>query len=474
MKLAIKIFILVFIIITVIVLYQSRIDNTLAIINVDIINPNEKLVPRLGYVIIRGDKIHKVGYGKFEPTNVKTIVDAEGQYLIPGLIDSHVHLSSISGMDFEHKEQHPELVTQYFQYLSNSYLFYGFTTLIDLNPDERYSMKTFRVAAVNPDIYSCGGITMENGYPAALFPEDIRYSVMPNVIMEKDREKSLSQKLIIHNIKNQNKLCVKLFYQKSFRPELSWSVFDEELLQKLTLFAKQHELPVVAHANTLQAQNMVLDADVNIIAHGLWNWGELNNQKVLPEKIQATLDRIIEQKVGYQPTVQVIQGLRMLHEPSYLERVELKNTLPHMLVDWYVSDAGQWYKNAASKKLLTTFYHQGRSALSYLAKHDARLLFGSDTPSAPIYTNLPGYNGYLEMQEWIVAGVSLSKLFKALTIDNAKAFQLDHLYGSVASGKVANLLLLKKNPLESIEAYNSISQVIVRGKNYSREQFKIK
>ena len=30
---------------------------------------------------------------------------------------------------------------------------------------------------------------------------------------------------------------------------------------------------------------------------------------------------------------------------------------------------------------------------NYLAMHNARLLFGTDTPSAPLYTNPPGLNG---------------------------------------------------------------------------------
>ncbi|APJ04349.1 amidohydrolase family protein [Silvanigrella aquatica] len=75
------------------------------------------------------------------------------------------------------------------------------------------------------------------------------------------------------------------------------------------------------------------------------------------------------------------------------------------------------------------------------------------------------------MKEWLKAGVSLDKILEAATINNAKFFNLNDAYGSIADGKIANILLLKKNPLESIEAYNEIDSVIIHGKIYEREVF---
>lgn len=47
----------------------------------------------LASVVINGDKIEKILVGKDEPWHVstETIIDAEGLYLIPGIIDEHVH-----------------------------------------------------------------------------------------------------------------------------------------------------------------------------------------------------------------------------------------------------------------------------------------------------------------------------------------------------------------------------------------------
>ena len=73
------------------------------------------------------------------------------------------------------------------------------------------------------------------------------------------------------------------------------------------------------------------------------------------------------------------------------------------------------------------------------------------------------------MHRWVEAGVSLPQLFRALTIDNAEALGLSDVIGTVQPGKTANLLLLDKNPLETIDAYNEIDQVILSGRVIDRE-----
>lgn len=98
-----------------------------------------------------------------------------------------------------------------------------------------------------------------------------------------------------------------------------------------------------------------------------------------------------------------------------------------------------------------------------LAKRGVPLSFGSDTPSGPIYTQFPGVNGFGKMHRWRETGISPKTLFHAMTLGNAGFLGLERELGTVAEGKLADLLLLEKNPLESIQAYNSIVTVFVRG-----------
>jgi imidazolonepropionase-like amidohydrolase len=90
-------------------------------------------------------------------------------------------------------------------------------------------------------------------------------------------------------------------------------------------------------------------------------------------------------------------------------------------------------------------------------------LLGSDTPSSPTFGNQPGYDTYREMRLMALSGVSLDAVLRAGTINNARQFGLEKDYGTIARGKVANLLLLDANPLESIAAWSRIDKIVLRG-----------
>ena len=95
-------------------------------------------------------------------------------------------------------------------------------------------------------------------------------------------------------------------------------------------------------------------------------------------------------------------------------------------------------------------------------------MFGSDTPSGPTFGNPPGLNGFLELERLAGAGIPLDRLLASATIEAARAFHLDDRYGTIEVGKVANLLLLRANPLETVEAYDAIDLVISRGQVLER------
>jgi imidazolonepropionase-like amidohydrolase len=67
------------------------------------------------------------------------------------------------------------------------------------------------------------------------------------------------------------------------------------------------------------------------------------------------------------------------------------------------------------------------------------------------------------------AGMSLRQVLRAATIENARMFHLDSQIGTIEPGKIANLVLLSKSPLEGVDAYNSVVTVFVHGKPIARE-----
>ena len=73
------------------------------------------------------------------------------------------------------------------------------------------------------------------------------------------------------------------------------------------------------------------------------------------------------------------------------------------------------------------------------------------------------------MQQLQKAGMSLAQIFKAATINNAREFKLDSQVGTIEPGKITNLVLLKKSPLESVDAYDSVTTIFVHGKPIPRK-----
>jgi imidazolonepropionase-like amidohydrolase len=172
-------------------------------------------------------------------------------------------------------------------------------------------------------------------------------------------------------------------------------------------------------------------------------------------------------------------GLRAYFDPNYLKNPVIPKVVPAELLQWFNSPQGKWFKKEIAGELtpdakVAEGIEQGpirrvRQVVAYLASKDANFLFGTDTPSAPTYGNLPGLNGYLEMQQLKDAGLTFKQILRAATINNARMFKIDSQVGTIEPGKVANLILLKKSPLESVDAYDSITTVWVHGKQISRE-----
>src|SRR5580704_11419113 len=75
------------------------------ITDVTIVSPEALNHVVKGSVLIDGERIVRVErrLGVKAPAGAK-VVSATGQFLIPGLIDSHVHLASIPGMGFDQRD----------------------------------------------------------------------------------------------------------------------------------------------------------------------------------------------------------------------------------------------------------------------------------------------------------------------------------------------------------------------------------
>ena len=464
------------------------------ITNVTILSPENLDRPSTATVVIENGRILRIDRTTSpKPPANASVISGKGQFLIPGLIDSHVHIAMVPGMNLDQNPGKEQMIDAYFRQLPRSYLYYGYTTLVDLGVFGGPAVQNFRQAPLHPDLYDCGeSIPIANGYPMSFLPPEERFKRFPNFLYDPARAKSIpaeynpedhSPAADVARVKNSGAICVKTFFERGFADNFKLPVVTPEMLAEIRRASTQSGLLLFVHANSYEAQKVGLSGNVDFIAHGMWHWRDhdrvLDQEPQVPGEIQTTLDQIAAAKIGYQPTIQVLEGERVYFEPEYLNSPALAKVVPQELITWFKSPEGRWFGNLINEDHLSDeqfrkIYDQGplrrvRQATNYLAQKNANFTFGTDTPSSPTYGNLPGLNGYLEMRQLHNAGLSLTQIFQAATINNARKLKLDSQIGTIEPGKTANLLLLTKSPLDSLEAYDSISTVFLRGQPIRRD-----
>src|SRR5579862_504206 len=466
----------------------TAVAGDLRIENVTVVSPESAREINNATVTIHDGRIQSISAathaGRSSGAAAVDTLDGTNLFLIPGLIDSHVHLGGIPGMTDEQEKAHPEIARAARDQIPRSYLYSGFTTLVDLisTPEEMGRWKSHEPV---PDTYFCGGAAVMDGYPSNYLPKQIRYQAMPYMLMEPRaaaapppgmKASEHTTQAVVTRMKTDGAICVKTFFERGFGGEHDLPVPQADTVRALVRAAHAAGLPVLMHANSLEAQTFALDSNVDIIAHGLWNTDEKTKPGELTALEKSVLDRIIATKIGWQPTLQVLYGLHNLFDDATLADPMLSHVLPASLIDWYRTPEGKWFRDsmvagspeAATPSVAATMFmspiKRVAAATGYMAQHHARLLFGSDTPSAPTYANPPGLNGWMEMRHLADAGVTPEQIFEAATLSNARALKLDRDIGTVQVGKRANLLLLRADPRRTIEAYQKIVKVILHGR----------
>ncbi|CUI09659.1 amidohydrolase family protein [Massilia antarctica] len=456
--------------------------------NVKLVSPEKLDRIETGSVLIDGGRITRVerGPAKAAPSGAK-VVDGKGYYLTPGLIDSHVHLHAVPGMSMEQGASGDSMAQNYFRQMPRSFLYHGFTTVIDLAVSDYGVIDRFRKEPLHPDVFHCGeALVLANGYPMSFMTPDTRFKSFGNFLFDPAMPTTVPAEFApathtvaagVARVVKAGGICVKTHFERGFGANRNLPVMSSAKFAEVRAATAQAGKVLVTHANSFEAQSFAVAGKADVLAHGMWHWGALNGQAGLPNEIKALLDKIVDQRTGYQPTMQVLYGLRAYVEPGYLNDPALRKVVPASLLAWFSTPEGQWFKpevtegedDAAVMQGMEGPLRRQRAVVAYLAGRDANFVFGSDTPSSPTYGNLPGLNGYREMQQLHAAGMSLAQIFKAATINNARTFKLDAELGSIEVGKAANLLLMKTSPLEDVSAYDSVVTVWVRGQQTARE-----
>lgn len=399
-------------------------------------------------ILIEGDKIKAIQASKsVELDGVQNIIDLNGRYVIPGLIDSHVHL-------FRPKNRE-EILTKL--------LFSGVTSVRDMGGDTRvYQNLNAQIeqgTLMGPDIYFAATIF------GPTFLKDPRtkfaargyepgYAPWMRVI---DNQTNLEQ--VVLEAKQAGVTGLKVY-----------SNVSPELLVKLSNAAHASGLKMWSHSSIYPSKpSDAVMAKVDVISHGIGMIFELENNMPLSfnEAIRSAVPlQDFENTNALAPQfVALFKNMKtndLIFEPTLSAwSKKLRTQRPKIKSTTQNPNPTSHLATAATKMDVVAMDNWVKRITKAAYNNGVLIAAGTD-----LNTNI------MWVQDEIVlltqCGLSNIDAIKAATLNGAKAIGIEDSHGSITVGKKANLVILSKNPLENIENIQSVLAVYKNGKEYKK------
>jgi imidazolonepropionase-like amidohydrolase len=201
-------------------------------------------------------------------------------------------------------------------------------------------------------------------------------------------------------------------------------------------------------------------ADVNPEENGFfgYNFTNLANTSMIGDLVEKA--RI--NKVWIVPTQSLFErwfapvstkDLIMQKEMQYMPGSTLRNwvSIKNQTLGNAQFDSTQWVKFDQIRKML----------IKDLSENGHGILMGSD---APQLFNVPGFSIHHEIDGMQRAGMSNLEIIRTGTVNPAKFFGMDKVFGKVKKGMDADLIITHENPLEELDALQNLYGVFRMGK----------
>jgi len=425
------------------------IPGTVAFLDVNVVPMDSERILEHQTVIIRNGKIETIGsFQEIEIPGNATQIDGSGRYLMPGLVDMHAHIEHEDAMIL---------------FLAN-----GVTTVRNLWGCPKHLTWKKRILMgelTGPSIYTAG--TLVDGPPG---------SWDDSIILENPED---AEKFVIDQ-KEKGYDFIKVYYLK------------KEPFYALLAAAHEHNIPVIGHVSDDVGLEDVLTSGQYSIEHldGYWMSLESDNSPFRGKYVDShsylmKWNYIDETKmpdvaaltkssgIWNCPTLVVYQrdaspaeadSFYALPEMKYMDPVSLASWDPTTYFMTMNRTDEEW--EAIGKEFPVLIKLTG-----HLHKAGAKILLGTDTPNPFV---VPGFSVHTELQNFIKAGMSPYEAIKTGTYNAAECLASLDKFGTVQTGKQADLILLEDNPLEDVKNVTCRCGVMVRGQWFSEDDLQDK
>jgi hypothetical protein len=180
-----------------------------------------------------------------------------------------------------------------------------------------------------------------------------------------------------------------------------------------------------------------------------------------PEMAQAIFAAMKREGTWYVPTHLTRWVDAYAEDPAVRDDPLLRYLHPLMKRQW-LEDIDEMLADDPSPEARATYrelYQKGLELTGAAHRAGVKILAGTDYIAA-------GADLHRELEHLVAAGLTAAEALHAATLAPAEYFGLDRQYGSVTTGKTADLLLLRANPLEDIRNTLQIDAVLFNGNLY--------
>jgi imidazolonepropionase-like amidohydrolase len=380
------------------------------------------------------------------PSGAKT-VNLSGKFVMPGIIDSHVHVGMMKGVTQDEKYETPANVEADLK----QYAAYGVTAVQVLGTDKDFVLQMRnqqrKSRPTMARLFSAGqGAVFKGGYGGLLgvttpisTPEEARKLV--------DEQAAKGVDLIkLWMDDERHTIPIKMPYS------VSKAIIDE---------AHKKGLKAVAHVFYLADAKELLREGIDGFAHMVRDKPVdqefLNLMKQHNAwQVSATLSREMAYSLAIMPWLQDPFFTRGV-TPATLAALKSMDREKSIILG-YTAFPGLPYKKKVFADMGRTLF---QTMENYQAMVKAGINIGMGTDSGP-NGRFPGFNAHEELQMEVLAGRSPMDAIKSATSENARWLG-DKMIGSIAVGKWADLLVLDKDPLKDIRNTETINSVYIAG-----------
>ena len=406
-------------------------DKKYALTNCVLLDGSEHMEPQTGTAVcIDGEKINEIVDAQHIPAGYEA-VDLGGKYVLPGLINMHVHLPA-SGKPKKKASDPKKLV--------KLITFCALTNRIGVNMCEGYA-KTELLSGVTT-IRTVGGVadydTKIRDLAAAgkILAPRVLASNMAVSVPGGHMAGSLAYEA--HSAEEAAALVEKIAAEKPdlIKLMITGGVLDAEVVGEPGVLRMQPEL-VKAACDKAHSLGMIVAAHVES-----------------PEGVMVALQNGVDSiEHGAQPSDEMIT---LFKQRKAFQILTISPALPYALFDRSISHAT--YEQQENGKIV----FDGIVALAK-ANLAAGVPVGLGTDvGCPYITHYDMWRELVYFER--IVGASRQLALHTATLGNARIIGLGDKTGSVEVGKSADLIVLDANPLDDLEALRNVRRVMVRGR----------